>query len=109
VSLAWLPVFGQKYHHKGAFYAEDEILTKHDYSAPTTSTVRNMETLPAAMQKRNFGKASQSKYTHLAAEDTTRAQGGASWDRKPGQSGAAGGAGGCFNCGGAHVSLTDHV
>jgi microfibrillar-associated protein 1 len=81
-----LAVFLQKYHHKGAFYTvrpstplllastdsilpqDLEVLKKHDYTAPSQSTNRNIESLPAAMQVRNFGKMSQSKYTHLAKE-----------------------------------------
>ncbi|ORY48829.1 splicing factor, Prp19-binding domain-domain-containing protein [Leucosporidium creatinivorum] len=92
-------VFMQKYHHKGAFYTDSEVLKKHDYSAPTASTVRDMASLPKAMQVRNFGKASQSKYTHLAAEDTTK--GDAGWAKKTGAAGGA--AGGCFACGGPHL------
>ncbi|KDE02392.1 hypothetical protein MVLG_07043 [Microbotryum lychnidis-dioicae p1A1 Lamole] len=87
-------VFGQKYHHKGAFYADAEILTKHDFTAPTVSTVKDMSSLPKAMQNKNFGKMSQSKYTHLADQDTSKE---AKWGR-------GGGAGtGCFNCGGPHM------
>ena len=81
------------------------MLKKHDYTAPTVSTVRDVASLPKAMQVRNFGKMSQTKYTHLAAEDTTK--GDAGWAKKTssfGGSGAAGGAaGGCFACGGPHV------
>lgn len=84
---------------------DSDILSKHDYTAPTESTV-DVSALPAVMQKRNFGKAHQTKYTHLAAEDTSRQSGG--WGR-PGGGGGGGGAGGggagCFVCGGPHVSL----
>jgi microfibrillar-associated protein 1 len=48
------------------------VLQKHDYTAPTESTFKAVDTLPAVMQKRNFGKAHQTKYTHLAAEDTSK-------------------------------------
>lgn len=126
-------VFLQKYHHKGAFYTvrlvshssflfapadslfvrqqDLEVLKKHDYTAPAESTNRNMESLPAAMQVRNFGKRSQSKYQHLAKEDTTKPDAG--WAKKgPGFGGSGGGkdgagaAGGCFTCGGPHVRRT---
>lgn len=88
---------------------DSEILTKHDYTEPTNSTNRNMESLPAAMQVRNFGKMSQSKYTHLAAEDTTgvnNVKKSGTWGAGTlgvGGSGGATGGSGCFNCGGAHV------
>ncbi|GAA5986164.1 hypothetical protein JCM10908_006438 [Rhodotorula pacifica] len=98
--------FLQKYHHKGVFHQDMDILKKHDYTAPTESTITDVSSLPAVMQKRNFGKAHQTKYTHLAAEDTSRQSGG--WGR-PGGGGAGGGAGaggsgaGCFICGGPHL------
>ncbi|BGP42250.1 hypothetical protein JCM10449v2_006255 [Rhodotorula kratochvilovae] len=97
-------VFLQRYHHKGVFHQELDVLKKHDYTAPTESTVTDVSSLPAVMQKRNFGKAHQTKYTHLAAEDTSRQSGG--FGRAGG--GAGGGAGGaqgagCFLCGGPHV------
>ncbi|POY72373.1 hypothetical protein BMF94_4677 [Rhodotorula taiwanensis] len=95
--------FLQKYHHKGVFHQDLDILKKHDYTAPTESTIADVSSLPAVMQKRNFGKAHQTKYTHLAAEDTSRQSGG--WGRPggsgPGGSGAAGS--GCFICGGPHL------
>ncbi|BGP57113.1 hypothetical protein JCM8202_000555 [Rhodotorula sphaerocarpa] len=95
--------FLQKYHHKGVFHQDSDILSKHDYTAPTESTV-DVSALPAVMQKRNFGKAHQTKYTHLAAEDTSRHSGG--WGRPGGGGGGGGGAGGgggCFVCGGPHL------
>lgn len=81
--------FLQKYHHKGAFYTvsyllfllclhaqrrwipplkDSDILKKHDYSAPTAGTITNMESLPEAMQVRDFGKMSRTKWTHLSKE-----------------------------------------
>ncbi|GAA5974955.1 hypothetical protein JCM11641_006777 [Rhodosporidiobolus odoratus] len=120
--------FLERYHHKGVFHSrmnltlsnlatwqDLEILSKRDYTAPTSSTITDVSSLPAVMQKRNFGKAHQTKYTHLAAEDTSRggvgsngaAGGGGGWG-KEGRSGfggaGAGAAGqGCFNCGGPHL------
>ncbi|GAA96314.1 uncharacterized protein L969DRAFT_18339 [Mixia osmundae IAM 14324] len=81
--------FLQKYHHKGAFYADDEILKRHDYTQATGATIKNASSLPAVMQKKNFGKAHQTKYTHLRDQDTSRpdAAGGGSSDRA------------CFLCG----------
>ncbi|GAA6063714.1 hypothetical protein JCM10212_001825, partial [Sporobolomyces blumeae] len=93
-------VFMQKYHHKGAFHQDQEILKKHDYTAPTESTV-DVSALPAVLQRRNFGKASQSKYTHLADQDTSRRDGGFGTGRTG--TGGAGGGAGCFNCGGPHL------
>ncbi|GAA6000567.1 microfibrillar-associated 1 family protein [Rhodotorula paludigena] len=97
--------FLQRYHHKGVFHQDLDILKKHDYTAPTESTV-DVSALPAVMQKRNFGKAHQTKYTHLAAEDTSRQHGGfgRSGPSGAGGAGVAGGAGqGCFVCGGPHL------
>ncbi|KAL7416675.1 splicing factor, Prp19-binding domain-containing protein [Mrakia frigida] len=80
-------VFLQKFWHKGAFHQDDEILQR-DYSAPLESTV-DVSSLPKVMQKRNFGKMSQSKYTHLVDQDTTA----------KGFGGSGGGGQGCFTCG----------
>ncbi|GAA5833815.1 hypothetical protein JCM3766R1_000107 [Sporobolomyces carnicolor] len=94
-------VFLQKYHHKGAFHQDQEILKKHDYTAPTISTV-DVSSLPAVLQKRNFGKMSQSKYTHLADQDTSRKDGGFGGGSSRGGAGTSNG-NGCFNCGGPHL------
>ncbi|POV98333.1 hypothetical protein PSHT_14072, partial [Puccinia striiformis] len=56
------------YHHKGAFYADSDIQTKHDYTAPTKGRFTKMELLPQAMQVRDFGKMSKTKWTHLSKE-----------------------------------------
>lgn len=88
--------FLQKYHHKGAFYADSEILKKHDFSAPTEGTFTKMELLPSVMQVRDFGKMSRSKWTHLAKEDTT------SFDAGWSQTNLGKGTkvqDGCFSCG----------
>jgi microfibrillar-associated protein 1 len=103
--------FLQKYHHKGAFFADDEILQRYDYTAPTEGeTIRDVSSLPKVMQVRNYGKMGRTKYTHLADQDTSDRNVG--WGAKPGQLGAGGRQGanslgqGCFNCGGNHVSLS---
>jgi len=89
-------VFLQKYHHKGAFYADSDILKKHDYTAPTEGTFTKMELLPAVMQVRDFGKMSRTKWTHLAKEDTTSFDAG--WSKKnPGRIEKS--QEGCFGCG----------
>ena len=75
--------FMQKYYHKGAFFQEaaddafgtagpDEIY-KRDFNAPTAEEKYDKSLLPSAMQVRKgtFGRAGQSKWTHLANEDTS--------------------------------------
>ncbi|KNF06308.1 hypothetical protein PSTG_00814 [Puccinia striiformis f. sp. tritici PST-78] len=91
--------FLQKYHHKGAFYADSDIQTKHDYTAPTKGRFTKMELLPQAMQVRDFGKMSKTKWTHLSKEDTTSMDAGRSKmnpgrvDQKSRDSSS------CFGCG----------
>ncbi|UZJ54345.1 hypothetical protein CBS101457_003665 [Exobasidium rhododendri] len=97
--------FMQKYHHKGSFFQDMDILKNRDYSAKTESAV-DMSLLPKVMQVRDYGKAGRSKYTHLSNEDTSRKQ---QDHRMKGISGADGyqqslGAGQqCFTCGGPHL------
>jgi microfibrillar-associated protein 1 len=64
--------FMQRYYHKGAFYQDQEILQKRDFTAPTVDDVRHKEALPSVMQVRgDWGKSGRTKWTHLANEDTT--------------------------------------
>ena len=70
--------FMQKHYHKGVFYMdEDSLKDKNDVrlrvdaDAATGADKVDKKILPKAMQVRDFGKKSQSKWTHLAAEDTT--------------------------------------
>ncbi|KAG6869049.1 hypothetical protein C0993_004722 [Termitomyces sp. T159_Od127] len=94
--------FLQKYWHKGAFHQDDEVLTRHDYTAPTESTV-DVSMLPKVMQVKNFGKRSRTKYTHLVDQDTTLPTGGfgGTGSIKPG--GHSTDVAGCFTCGGPHL------
>eukprot|EP01083_Nonionella_stella_P167368 562339_1 len=68
--------FMQKYYHQGVFYrdgsiVEDGVLDRN-FNAPTGEDKWiNFEKVPEAMKRKNFGKMSQSKWTHLANEDTT--------------------------------------
>ncbi|KZV95604.1 hypothetical protein EXIGLDRAFT_748065 [Exidia glandulosa HHB12029] len=90
--------FLQKYWHKGAFHQDEDILQKHDYTEATESTV-DVSMLPKVMQKKNFGKRSQTKYTHLLDQDTT--VGSTGFGAAAGKPGAS--SSGCFHCGGPHL------
>ncbi|CAB76265.1 Microfibrillar-associated protein family protein [Schizosaccharomyces pombe] len=75
--------FLQKYYHKGAFYQNEDIVSKRDYSEATEGEVLNKDLLPKPMQIRGdlFAKAGQTRWTHLANEDTTK-EGSAWYDPK---------------------------
>jgi microfibrillar-associated protein 1 len=68
--------FLQKYYHKGAFFADQDIL-KRDFTAPTGEDNFNKEALPEVLQKKKVGMRSQTKYTHLVDQDTSK---GALWN-----------------------------
>jgi microfibrillar-associated protein 1 len=97
--------FMQKYHHKGSFFQDMDILKNRDYSARTESTV-DVSLLPKVMQVRDYGKAGRSKWTHLSNEDTSRKQ---QDHRMKGISGTDGSQSAstngqqCFTCGGPHL------
>jgi microfibrillar-associated protein 1 len=75
--------FLQKYWHKGAYFQEegDDVrataggydIFNRDYSAPTGEDRFDKESMPAVMQVKSgkWGKVGQTKWKHLAAEDTT--------------------------------------
>ncbi|KAI5120237.1 hypothetical protein M0805_000051 [Coniferiporia weirii] len=98
--------FLQKYWHKGAFHQDAEVLTRHDFTEKTESTM-DVSLLPKVMQVRDFGKRSRTKYTHLVDQDTTAGNGGfggASVKPGPGAGEKFGDfGGGCFACGGPHL------
>ena len=70
--------FLQKYYHKGVFYMDDSSIQSkddvrnRDFHAPTERDKVNKLALPKIMQVRDFGKKSQSKWTYLRNEDTTK-------------------------------------
>ncbi|KAG6814427.1 hypothetical protein H0H92_007430 [Tricholoma furcatifolium] len=94
--------FLQKYWHKGAFHQDEEILKKHDFTAPTESAV-DVSMLPQVMQVKNFGKRSRTKYTHLVDQDTTLPSGGFGGTGSIKAGGKSTDGGGCFTCGGPHL------
>ena len=68
----------QKYYHKGAFFQDEAInnsehIYNRDFNLPTWEDSIERNGLPKILEKRrgNLFKKSQSKYTHLTAEDTT--------------------------------------
>lgn len=70
--------FMQKYYHKGAFYMDDDSMKAQDdvrrksYNEPTLEDKFDKSQMPKPMQVKNFGRSGQTKWTHLANEDTTQ-------------------------------------
>ncbi len=79
-----------------------EILTRHDFTEATESTM-DVSMLPKVMQVKNFGKRSRTKYTHLLDQDTTASTGGFGGTAPVKQGGMSTSGGGCFLCGGPHL------
>ena len=94
--------FLQKYWHKGAFHQDADVLKRHDFTEATESTV-DVSLLPKVMQVKNFGKRSQTKYTHLLDQDTTVGSGGFGGSAPVKAGGTSTAGGGCFLCGGPHM------
>ncbi|WBW74467.1 splicing associated factor Saf3 [Schizosaccharomyces osmophilus] len=71
--------FLQKFYHRGAFYQDQDIVRNRDYSEAAEGEIQHKETLPKAMQVRGntFGMAGQTRWTHLANEDTSKT--GSAW------------------------------
>lgn len=68
--------FLQKYHHKGAFFMdEDELATddvrRRDTDGAVGEDKFDRSAMPRVMQVRDFGFAGRTKYTHLVDQDTT--------------------------------------
>jgi len=66
--------FLQKYYHKGVFFQDEikELSKTHDWTAPTgEDAFMDKTNVPKAMQVKNFGFSSRSKYTHLVDQDTS--------------------------------------
>ncbi|CAG8478178.1 642_t:CDS:2 [Ambispora gerdemannii] len=73
--------FLQKYYHKGAFYLDpSESIYKRDYTEATPDETAHKELLPKVMQVKNFGRAGQTKWTHLADQDTSKKD--SAWSQK---------------------------
>jgi len=70
--------FMQKYYHKGAFFKdvqENDSVFQRDFTAPTLIDREvDKSQLPKPMQVKNFGMKGNTKYTHLADQDTSRVE-----------------------------------
>ena len=81
--------FMQKYYHQGVFYrdgdlVEDKLLNRDFNQATGQDKYIDFDKVPEAMKRKNFGKMSQSKWTHLANEDTTFTKEEREWFKKKG-------------------------
>ncbi len=71
--------FMQRYHHKGAFFQADEFnedgLFDRDFQEATGwEAVVDISKLPKTLQVKGVGMKGRTKYTHLAAQDTTQSK-----------------------------------
>ncbi|SNX86668.1 related to microfibril-associated protein [Melanopsichium pennsylvanicum] len=91
------PGFMQKYYHKGSFFQDMDIWNR-DFTEKTEKDV-DVRALPKIMQVRGgqIGVKGRSKWTHLANEDTSKAQFKLDVPTT-GQKER-----GCFTCGGPHL------
>jgi len=68
--------FGQRYFHRGAFFsdeqANDPVFQRDFHVATGDDKFIDKSSLPSIMQVKNFGRRGQTKYTHLAQEDTSK-------------------------------------
>jgi len=96
--------FMQKFYHKGAFFQDADIPERNYATAEVEDRVKNREVLPKYLQVRGdeVGKRGRTRWTHLAAEDTSMQAGGSPWFEKKG--GFGGGARGGGFAGGTGVN-----
>lgn len=68
--------FLQKYHHKGAYFMDEDELAPDDVRRRDTDGAVGVDkfdrsAMPRVMQVKDFGFAGRTKYTHLVDQDTT--------------------------------------
>ncbi|KAI5859072.1 splicing factor, Prp19-binding domain-containing protein [Tricharina praecox] len=90
--------FMQKFYHKGAFFQDADVPKRNYATAEVEDRVKNREVLPKYLQVRGdeVGKRGRTRWTHLAAEDTSMQAGGSPWFDKKGGFPGGGERGGGF-------------